>query len=164
KSADVCVSLTGEDEKNLVISLFAWSCGVGSIITKVNLPSYERLLNKVNIDTTISPTVICADILMRFVRNVTVYNEKGNDIRRIYSIAGGLAQAIEFVAYDDCKLKGVPLKAPEFRLKKGILIAAVTRGDKVFIPNGDTVIQPGDDVIVIAKSGNRLNILNDIFA
>lgn len=163
-SADVCVSLTGEDEKNLVISLFAWSCGVGSIITKVNLPSYERLLNKVNIDTTISPTVISTDMLMRFVRNVTVYNEKGNDIRRIYSIAGGLAEAIEFVAYDDCKFKGVPLKSPEFKLKKGIILAAVTRGNKVIIPNGDTAIQPGDDVIVIAKSGHRLNILNDIFA
>ncbi|MGN1089219.1 MAG: Trk system potassium transporter TrkA, partial [Huintestinicola sp.] len=71
KNSDVCVSLTGEDEKNLVISLFAWSCGISSIITKVNIPSYERLLNKVKIDITVSPTVICSDMLMRFIRNVT---------------------------------------------------------------------------------------------
>lgn len=163
-SADVCVSLTGEDEKNLVISLFAWSCGIGSIITKVNLPSYERLLNKVKIDITISPTVISTDMFMRFIRNVTVFNEKGNDIRRIYSISSGLAQAIEFIAYDDCKMLGIPLKSPDFKLKKDLLLAAVIRGNDLIIPNGDTAIQSGDNVIVIAKSGHRLNILNDIFS
>lgn len=164
RNADVCVSLTGEDEKNLVISLFAWSSGVSSIITKVNQPSYERLLNKVKIDTTISPTVISADMLMRFIRNVTVYNEKGNDIHRIYSIAGGLAEAIEFIAYDDCKLRGVELKSPQFKLKKGLLLGAIIRGSEVIIPNGSTAIESGDYVIVIAKAGHRLNILNDIFA
>lgn len=163
-SADVCVSLTGEDEKNLVISLFAWSCGIGSIITKVNQPTYERLLSKVKIDISISPTVISADMLMRFIRNITVYNEKGNDINRIYSIAGGLAEAIEFVAFDDCRLLGVPLKNPEFKLKKGLLLAGVIRGSEVIIPNGSTTIESGDRVIVIAKAGHRMNILNDIFA
>lgn len=161
--ADVCVSLTGSDEKNLVISLFAWSCGLSSIITKVNLPSYEKLLNKVRIDTTISPTVISTDMLMRFIRNVTVFNEKGNDIRRIHSIAGGLAEAIEFIAYDDCRKIGVSFRSLDFGLKKGLLIAAIIRNGKVIIPNGDSSIQSGDNVIVIAKTGHGLNILNDIF-
>ncbi len=41
KDADVCVSLTGSDENNLVIALFAWSCGTSSIITKVDSKAYE---------------------------------------------------------------------------------------------------------------------------
>ena len=159
----MCVSLTGEDEKNLVISLFAWSCGISSIITKVNLPSYERLLNKVKIDITVSPTVISTDMLMRFVRNVTVFNEKGNDIQRIFSVAGGMAEAIEFVAYDDCKMLGIPLKSSDFKLKKGLLLAAVIRNGKAIIPDGNTAIESGDSVVVITKSGHHLNILNDIF-
>lgn len=163
KNSDVCVSLTGEDEKNLVISLFAWSCGVSSIITKVNLPSYERLLNKVKIDITVSPTVISTDMLMRFVRNVTVFNEKGNDIQRIFSVAGGMAEAIEFVAYDDCKMLGIPLKSADFKLRKGLLLAAVIRNGKAIIPDGNTAIESGDSVVVITKSGHHLNILNDIF-
>ena len=101
---------------------------------------------------------------MRFIRNITVYNEKGNDINRIYSIAGGLAEAIEFVAFDDCRMLGVPLKNPEFKLKKELLLAGVIRGSEVIIPNGSTTIESGDRVIVIAKTGHRMNILNDIFA
>lgn len=163
KDADVCISLTGEDEKNLVISMFAWSCGIPSIITKVDLPAYEKLLNKVNMDITISPTVISANMLMSFIRNITVFNEKGNDINRITSIAGGRAEAIEFIAYDNCKKLGIALKSPEFGLKKDLLLAAIIRNNKVIVPSGNSKIAVGDKVIVMAKTGHGLNTLNDIF-
>lgn len=164
KNADVCVSLTGEDEKNLVMSLFASNCGVASIITKVDMPSYEKLLNNIEMDMTISPTVISSDMLMRYIRNVTVFNEKGNDIHRIYSIAGGEAEAIEFIAYDKFRKTGIPLMSEEFKLKKDILLAAVIRNDKVIIAKGSTTIEKDDKVIVIAKKNHGLNDINDILA
>lgn len=163
KEADVCISLTGEDEKNLVISMFAWSCGISSIITKVDLPAYEKLLNKVNMDITISPTVISANMLMSFIRNITVFNEKGNDINRITTIAGGRAEAIEFIAYDNCKRLGIELKSPDFKLKRDLLIAAIIRDGKVIIPSGTSKILVNDKVIVMAKAGHGLNVINDIF-
>ncbi|MBO5281814.1 MAG: Trk system potassium transporter TrkA [Lachnospiraceae bacterium] len=164
KKADVCVSLTGNDDSNLVISLFAWSCGVESVITKVNATAYEKLLNKVNIDITISPSVITADRVMSFVRNVTVYNARGNDIQSLYQLAGGLAEAIEFIAYDSCSRLGVLFKQPELKLKKDILIAMIIREGQVIIPDGSSCIQPGDRVVVISKKGHGLNTLNDIFS
>lgn len=163
KKADVCVSLTGNDDTNLVISLFAWSCGVESVITKVNATAYEKLLNKVNIDITISPSVISADRIMGFVRNVTAYNAKGNDIQCLYQLAGGLAEAIEFIAYDNCSKLGVPFKQPELKLKKDILIAMIIREGQVIIPDGNSCIKSGDRVVAISKKGHGLNTLNDIF-
>ncbi len=163
KKADVCVSLTGNDDSNLVISLFAWSCGVESVITKVNATSYEKLLNKVNIDITISPSVISADRIMSFVRNVTAYNAKGNDIQCLYQLAGGMAEAIEFIAYDNCIKLGVAFKQPELKLKKDILIAMIIREGQVIIPDGNSCIKSGDCVIAISKKGHGLKTLNDIF-
>ena len=128
KNSDVSISLTGSDENNLVITLFAWSLGIPSIITKVESPDYEALLNRVNIDITVSPAVITVDSMLGFVRDVAVYNENGNDIIAVHQIAGGLAEAIEFSAYESMKCLNVPFKSTEFTLKKNLLIAMIVRG------------------------------------
>lgn len=164
KKADVCVCLTGQDETNLIISLFAWSCGVHSVITKVNAPSYEALLNRVHMNITISPIVIVADALLAFVRNVAVYNDRGNDINTMYHLADGLAEAIEFIAYENTKGIRIPFKSPEFRIKDNILVGILLRDGKAVIPNGESRILPGDHVIVIVKAGHGLATLDDIFA
>lgn len=162
--ADVCVSLTGKDDTNLVLSMFAWSCGVSSVITKVNSPVYKSLLNRVNIDITISPILIAVDRIISFIRNVEVPNEDGNDIACMYQIAEGRAEAIEFIAYDGFKAKGIPLKDKNFKLKKNLLIGIVLKDGKAIIPGGDTMIQPGDHVVVIAKADSGLNTINDILS
>lgn len=163
KKADVCVSLTGSDDTNLVVSLFAWSSGVESVVTRVNATAYEKLLSQVNMDVTLSPAVISADRIMGFVKNVTVYNAKGNDIQCLYQLSNGRAEAIEFIAYDSCKKLGITFKQPEFKVKKDILVALIIRQGEVIIPDGNSCIQSGDRVVVISKRGHDLNVLNDIF-
>lgn len=163
KKADVCVSLTGSDDTNLVVSLFAWSSGVESVVTRVNATAYEKLLSRVNMDVTLSPAVISADRIMGFVKNVTVYNAKGNDIQCLYQLSNGRAEAIEFIAYDSCKKLGITFKQPEFKVKKDILVALIIRQGEVIIPDGNSCIQSGDRVVIISKRGHDLNVLNDIF-
>lgn len=162
EQADVCVSLTGQDDTNLVISLFAWSCGIKSVITKVNSPAYENLLNKVSIDITISPSVICATKILGFIRDVVVYNHAGRDIRSVCQIAGGLGEAIEFIAYDNFKKLNIAFMAPEFKLKKDTLIGAILRNGEAIIPSGTTSIVEGDHVVVVTKRNSGYNVLNDI--
>lgn len=161
--ADVCVSLTGSDDTNLVVSLFAWSCGVESVVTRVNATAYEKLLSKVNMDVALSPAAISADQIMGFVKNVTVHNAKGNDIQCLYQLAGGMAEAIEFIAYENCGKLEIPFKQPEFKVKKDILIAMLIRAGEVIIPDGNSCIRSEDRVIVISKRGHGLNTLKDIF-
>lgn len=164
KTMDSCVSMTGSEENNLVISMFAWTCDLYSIVTRVNTPAYEKLLHKVNMDITISPAILCAERLMGFVRNIAVYNENGIDIKRFYRIFEGMAESIEFIAYDNCKKLGISLMNPEFKLKKGIILGAILRGDTTIIPSGQDCIQQGDHVVVITKPKQHLHTLNDIFA
>lgn len=163
--ADVCISLTEKDESNLIISLFAWSLQVPSIITKIDSPDYEKLLNRVSIDTTISPSVITVNNMLGFVRNIAVYNEDGNDIQSIHRLSDGNAEAVEFIAYKNCKYLNVPFKSKEFKLKKNLLIAMILRNEEVLIPNGDSVLMENDHVIVVAsaKQTTTLNTINDIF-
>lgn len=165
KQADVCVSVTGSDETNLVVSLFAWSQKIDSILTKVESLDYEKLLKRVSIDITVSPSVIAVNGMFGFVRNVAVYNAEGNDIKSIQQFAGGKAEAIEFIAYDHTKNLGVALKDKEFRLRKDLLIGMIIRDGQGIIPSGDSSIQKGDRVIVFTnrKKDMGLNTLNDIF-
>lgn len=163
KNVDVCISLAGEDDRNLVNSLFAWSCGVHSIITRISSVQYDKLLNKNDIQITISPIVTAVERLLGFIRNITYYNEKGDDIGQICLISNGSAEAIEFMAYDNCKALDIPFASPEFKLKKDVLIATIIRGGQTIIPDGQSVIKCGDRVIVVTKSDGRYNTLNDIF-
>ena len=163
EKTDSCISMTGKDDTNMVISLFAWSQGVKSIITRINTTSYEKLLNKVNIDITILPALISANHVLSFIRNLAVHNAKGNDIQCLYQLAGGMAEATEFIAYDNCKKLGIAFRQPELKLKKDILIAMIIHEGQVIIPDGNSRILSGDRVIVISKKGNGLNTLNDIF-
>lgn len=162
--ADVCVALTGRDDTNMVVSMFAWSLGMQSIITKLESASYVKLMDKVNMNITVSPSTIAADRILRYVRNVAVYNAKGNDIMNMYHVAAGLAEAFEFIAYDNFVKKGVAFKSPDFKLKKNVLIAAIIRDGRVIIPNGDSTIAEGDHVVVIATKNTTFNTINEVFA
>lgn len=80
------------------------------------------------------------------------------------SAGGRQAEAIEFIAYDNCKKLGIAFKQQEFKLKKDILVAMLIRQGEVIIPDGNSCIQSGDRIVVISKKGHGLNTLNDIFA
>ena len=90
-------------------------------------------------------------------------NEKGDDIGQICLISNGNAEAIEFMAYDNCKALDIPFASPSFKLNKDVLIATIIRDGQTIIPNGQSVIKCGDRVIVVTKSDGRYNTLNDIF-
>ena len=68
--ADAIVSLTDNDETNLVVSMFAWSKGIPSVITRVDRHVHVKLLHKVNIDITVSPTELTVSRIMRFISNM----------------------------------------------------------------------------------------------
>ena len=76
--ADSIISLTDNDETNLVISMFAWSNGVKSVITRVDKQVHLKLLHKVNIDITISPTELCVFRIMRFIHGCMDKNDDEN--------------------------------------------------------------------------------------
>ncbi|MCD7708852.1 MAG: Trk system potassium transporter TrkA [Clostridiales bacterium] len=155
---DALVTVTGMDEMNLIVSLFAKKCGVGQVITKVSRSDSNSIYESLELGSIICPKDLCCNTIVRYVRSMQ--NTTGAALT-VHSIADGQAEALEFVV--DAKTDHVaePLRA--IRLKKNVLIACITRRAKIIIPDGDTKYLRGDAVIVVVKGGMRPLQLNDIF-
>ena len=74
------------------------------------------------------------------------------------------AYSIAFEVTDGCGKIQVPFCSPQFKLRKGILIAAIIRENEIIIPNGASSIQAGDTVVVVTTAMNVLKEIDDIFA
>lgn len=95
--SDVMISLTDNDETNLVISMYSWSCGIPSVITKVDNPEHVKLLHKVNIDITVSPTELSSLKMFKFLRNIKPDREE-DELAKAYHVDNMGADIIEYVA------------------------------------------------------------------
>lgn len=155
---DAFVALTGMDEENILISIFASSQNVPKVISKVNRTELAAMAEDLGIDTIVSPKEITADILVRYAR--AVKNSMGSNVETLYKLVDGKAEALEFNVRDDTRLVNIPLK--DLKLKPNILIGGIIRGRrKTIIPGGFDVIMPGDKVVVMAAN-QRLHDLSDI--
>ena len=156
---DALVTLTGQDETNMVISLYADSCGVPHIITKLSHRENTAIADAMNLGSMISTRDLCANDIVRYVR--AMENQTGAAIS-VHAIADGQAEAVEFLVDETTKNRGVPLR--EMKLKTDVLLASITRGSRTQVPGGDSFMEAGDTVVVVTGKRGALQQLNDIFA
>ncbi len=145
-SVDAFVALTGMDEENMLISIFASSHNVPKVIAKVNRPELAKMSSKLGLDCIISPRETTADIIVQYAR--ALKNSLGSSVETLYKLMDGKAEALEFNVSNESRLVNIPLKDLSF--KPNTLIAGIVRGRKAIIPTGDDVIKPNDRVVVIA--------------
>ncbi|MGI6214245.1 MAG: Trk system potassium transporter TrkA [Christensenellales bacterium] len=157
KIVDAVVILTGSDEENIMISLFAQKAGAKSIITKINRLSYYSMLMASGVESIISPRLITANQIIRYVR--AKQNSKGSAVLNLYKIVNDKAEAVEFIVTD--KFQGLSKPLKELEIRKNLLIANILRGNEIILPHGNQTIEKGDKVIVVTTEG-YLNDLNDI--
>ncbi len=158
--ADMLISLTDNDETNLVVSMYAWSCNIPSIITRVDKPEHLKLLHKVNIDITVSPAESSALKAFRFLLGHEA-EDSGKGMGKFYLVAGGTAEIMEYTATEDFKRLDTKLCEKSFRLKKDVLITAIIRDDELIIPSGTTTIKKGDHVLITSSRKNHIRSLNE---
>ena len=161
--ADACLLLTGDDRTNLIVSMFAHSEGKKNVVVKINDDVFGEMLKRVDMGMCVSESEITAEKVLGIARNLSVRGLKTNQLCRLYRIADNRAEAVEFEAAESFSHTGVPLRSPDFRLKKNLLLACLIREGRVMIPNGDTFISPGDRVVVVSDIKNVLSDLEDIF-
>ncbi|MCR5406294.1 MAG: Trk system potassium transporter TrkA [Lachnospiraceae bacterium] len=159
--ADCIISLTDNDETNLVISMYAWSCRIPSILTRVDKPEHVKLLHRVNIDITVSVTELSVLKMIRFVRNYEM-GDADNEIGKFYNIAGNRAEIMEFNATGSFRGANIPFGSKEFRLKKDVLITSIIRNGQLIIPDGTAYIKEGDCVVIASAKHCRIRNLNEI--
>ncbi len=160
KDYDCCIAITGEDEVNIVVTLFAWSHKIRKLITKVISVNYSKMLNNVDIDNTLSPHLVVFSSIHRFIRGITSKGAQEENIKSLYRFAKNTAEAIEFDVKKDFVGLGKTLK--DINLKTDIVVAFIIRNNKVIMPNGLTTIEAGDRVIVIAAADKNLSKLEEI--
>lgn len=146
---DSVVCLTDRDEENAIVALYALSRKVPKVITKINRIN-PALIKNLGVESVICPKNLTAYQILRYVRGLNT--SVGNNIQTLYKIVDEddiSVEAVEFVVTQS-KCVNIPLK--DIKFKKDILIGCIVRGDNIIIPRGDTKIQPGDTVIIIAKN------------
>ncbi len=156
---DAVGNFTGIDEENILLSLYEREMSKAKLLTKINRITFEEVIAGLDIGSIINPNSITSDNIVRFVRALN--NSKGSNMETLYKIAQGRAEALEFRVKDDSKVVGKPLM--ELRLKPNILIACIIKGNQVNIPNGQSVIEKSD-LVVIVSIEKGLNDLEDILA
>ena len=158
--ADAVVALTGMDEENIIMALFAKTQGVKKIIAKVNEDTRAQMVEGLGIDSIVSAKSATADAILRYVRARKNSHDSAN-VESMYRLVNGQVEAQEFIIKKECKYTNIPLK--NLPTKPNTLIACIGRDRKVIIPNGDSHIEVGDSVIVVTK-GRPIDNFIDILA
>lgn len=157
KTVDAFVALTGDDGGNIITSLYANHCAVPKIISKVNREHYAEVLEGSGLDCIVAPKELVAQQLARYVRAMS--NSVGGSMETLHRLADGKVEALEFCVDEGAACVGIPLR--ELELKPNILISAVIRDNRCIIPDGGTVIQPGDHAVIVTAAG-RLDSIDGI--
>jgi len=157
READAFVALTGYDEDNVIISMYAQDCGVSKVVTKVSDDHFVPMLQRSGLDCFICPKVLAASEIVRYAR--AIQNAEGSSVETLYRLNDDKVEALEFVVGMHSSCVNKPLK--ELKLKSNVLMAAVIHGNECIIPNGNTVIQSGDRAVVVT-TGTGLRDLDAI--
>ncbi len=139
-SNDVALGLSGWDEVNLLGCLVAKAIGAGMVISRFNRVSYVNLLSGVGIDAAVSSRLMAASAILRFVRQ--------GAIEQVATFSDTDAEAIEIEVASGAEAIGKTLF--ELQLPLGVIIGGISRDNTTFVPDGSTVIKPGDHIIFFA--------------
>ncbi len=153
-ATDAFVALTGDDEDNIITSLYAKNRGVPKVVVKVNRDYLSEIIENVGLNSVVSPKEIVSQQLTRYVRAMS--NSLGGSMETLYRLADGKVEALEFKVSADSACVNIPLK--DLKLRPNILICALIRGSKSIIPDGNSRILPGDHAVVVTAAGKLQNM------
>ncbi|MEO0411815.1 MAG: Trk system potassium transporter TrkA [Pseudomonadota bacterium] len=151
--ADRIVSVTNDDEVNILGALLAKKLGTKRAITLVNNPTFSPLLGSLGLDVVIDPREITVSKILGEIRR--------GRIRGVYSLEDGRAEIIEAEALDTSALVGQTIA--KAKLPDGIRIGSVLRDGKVLSARSDTVIRAKDRVVIFALS-DMVSKVEQLFA
>ena len=154
---DAVASLTGIDEENVLMSLYARSVSSAKIVTKINRTTFSHIIKGMDLGSVFHPRYIAADHIVRYVR--AMQNSLGSNVETLYKIVGNKAEALEFRATEKSAVCGRPLM--ELPTRPNLLIGAINREGRIITPGGRDTIEPGDTVVVVTAA-TGLDDLDDI--
>lgn len=161
KDVDACVTVTGNDDVNLIISMFAKSFGIERISAEIDNNNYINMIKSSGVSHVFSTHEVSMAGVIRNARATS--SDSSSDIKWLYTLNDGKVEAALFDVKDDFKYNGKALMSEEVKLKEHVLIATITNKDTTEIAGGSSVINSGDKIIVVS-AGKKLAKLSDIYA
>ncbi len=141
-NVDVFLAVTDDEEDNMLISLLAKRLGAKKVVSLVNRSEYIPIASSIGIDSAISPRILTAGAILRFIRKGKVLS--------VSTLRENEAEAMEIQALPTSAIVNKPIRKIKF--PKDAIIGAIVRGDKVIIPSGDDMIMPDDKVVIFTLS------------
>lgn len=158
KEANMLIAFTENDEVNLLSCLIAKKLGVENALARIRNPEYYegiRLIkNDIGLSLAVNPELECAKEVSRVLDLTAATN--------VELFSKGKVELLSFVADETNAMCGGEISELSRKLSSEVLVCAVERGDKVYIPKGNFVIMPGDVVSIITPSGNGGNFLRQV--
>ena len=142
------IPLTGIDEENIMLTLYAKQVSKAKVVTKINRVNYKQVINNLDLGSLVYPKYITSEAIIAYVR--AKKNSMGSNIETLYHMFDSRVEAIEFIVEDNSKVSGVPIK--DLKLKKDVLISFINHNGHIIIPTGNDEIEDGDTVMIVTKN------------
>ena len=155
--AQSVISVTGLDEENLLLSLFAMKHSSAKVIAKVNHIAFHDIIGGLDVGSVIYPKYLTANKIIKYVRGAQ--NSMGSNVETLYKILDNQAEALEFSIRQESAVTQTPLM--DLNLKDRLLVCCINRNGQIIIPRGQDYILPGDTVIVVTTQ-KGLRDISDI--
>ncbi len=141
--AEAIVTVTNDDETNVLAALLAKRHGAGRAITLINNMNYAPLIGTLGIDVVVNPHAITVSTILQHVRR--------GRIRAVHALPQGIGEIMEADLFETSDLAGHAIG--EAGLPPGVLIGAIVRDGKVTIPRASTVLRNRDRLVMfVARS------------
>ena len=142
------IPLTGIDEENIMLTLYAKQVSKAKVVTKINRVNYKQVINNLDLGSLVYPKYITSEAIIAYVR--ANKNSMGSNIETLYHMFDSRVEAIEFIVEENSKVSGVPIK--DLKLKKDVLISFINHNGHIIIPTGNDEIEDGDTVMIVTKN------------
>ena len=140
--ADAVVCLTEDDKLNLMLALLAKHLGAKKTVVRVARGEYVDLMEKVGVDIVLPTRLLSASEVLAFARRGGVVS--------VSFLEGAKAEAVEVIVQEGAPVAGIPLM--KAHLPRECLVCAYVRDDEAVIPNGASVLLPGDRTILFIQT------------
>ena len=150
------VALTGIDEENILLTLYARQVSNAKVITKINRITFKDVISNLDLGSVIYPRYITSETIIAYVR--AKKNSMGSDIETLYHMFDHRAEAIEFRVREKSAVTNISLA--ELPLKKNLLLSCINRNGKIIIPSGQDCIRVGDTVMIVTTHTGFNDILD----
>ncbi|RKI38791.1 Trk system potassium transporter TrkA [bacterium D16-51] len=155
--AESFVPLTGIDEENILLTLYARQVSKAKVITKINRINFKDVISRLDLGSVIYPRYITSEAIIAYVRAKKA--SMNSNVETLYHMFDNKAEAIEFRVNETSSVTNIPLM--DLSLKKNLLISFISRNGAIIIPSGKDCIKVGDTVMIVTTH-TGFNDIQDI--